>query len=74
LLRERIEEVNASVGKSPQFVIRGSSVQLGNAMLQLEFLSSVQSGWPDQGKSTSAKLVEIALDLLTAYADKHHLT
>ena len=37
LLGERIQEVNASAGNSPQFVILGSSVQLGDAILSLKF-------------------------------------
>ena len=37
LLGERIQEVNASAGNSPQFVILGSSVRLGDAILSLKF-------------------------------------
>ncbi len=36
-LKERVEERNANTGTLPKFVLRGSSVELGHTVLQLEF-------------------------------------
>jgi hypothetical protein len=37
LLKERVEERNATVDNSPKFVVKGSSVQLDHVVLYLEF-------------------------------------
>jgi hypothetical protein len=37
LLKERVEEMNANSGNLPQFVVKGSTIQLGHIILHLDF-------------------------------------